>query len=108
MEVADDFVTENMFWASRTNTFDHSKYIEQLRSFGIDNDAELHEIADRLCSEVAQELCDLAEFPTWNILSTRKLDSQFYIEMGMDYRIDDWMKKHSREYGVKYHGEKAW
>lgn len=108
LEMVDDHITENSYWAGRNNTFPHEKYLDLIDGLGQFDKIGRTLLLESLYQTVGSLMADIIELPTWNVISVRKRHSQFSLEVGEDYRIDEWMREHASKYGVTYNGGYSW
>ena len=95
----DNYFTENMIWTKRKMEFPPEFYLKRM-PVSIDRHFSPHDLVDELISRVSTMLMDVAEFPTWHYFDLERHYNQVAIRMGTDFRIDFFMEKHAKEYGV--------
>lgn len=129
-DMIDDFITEQLYWARplqrrpsadardllrhervdrRRNRRDEFypqqpyegtnlrvKYKHLLRN--IPNPGEL---LDRISDRMAEMVYDHIDLPTWRIVHLTRHRNGVLVEIGEDYRVEQWMKEHGHEYGFR-------
>lgn len=95
----DNYFTENMIWTKRKMEFQPEHYLN-LMPVSIDRHFSPYDLVEKLITKVAAQMAPIAEFPTWHYMEVQRHYATISITMGSDFRIDDWMEKHAKEYDV--------
>lgn len=106
-EMIDDYLTTKMWWTKCLDEKDNDIYVDKFD--GLLNDhPDPNEMIEQLRDAIASLLRSVIKLPTWNVVYMRRRTTGIEIEMGEDYRITDWMKRHANEYLPKRHRKKEW
>jgi len=97
--MADDYLTMGMYWTKRRAEFPQRKYLDLIRPL-IQKHPSPSDILHMASDRIADMLAEVVVLPTWHLLHVHCRRGMMEIELGEDYRIVDWMKKHAAEYGV--------
>lgn len=100
----DNFFTEHLTWTKRSSGV-AAEYYLRMMPVSIDRHPAPYDLAEEMVSKVGTMIHKLAEFPSWHYFYLHRHLDQVSIEMGIDYRIDEFMKEHGKEYGC---GENSW
>lgn len=127
-KMVDDYINAQLFWArarkpsadshdlrsyefygTRKRTAD--KFYRVTRNTIRDFAEEFHrllrkipnalELLEVISDKLTLYILDYMDLPTWRIVYIRRSNNSVFVEVGEDYRIDEWMKAHAHEYGFR-------
>lgn len=98
----DDYLATQMFWTKQQFMPYMDSYVDLLGVMA-DPHPEPVGMVTRAHDLIARHLNDELELPTWHEVYFRAKDKAAVIrlELGPDFRLNDWMKANAREYGVE-------
>lgn len=100
----DNFFTENLIWTNRKAGFEVGVYLN-LMPAAVDRHFSPYDLMEEMVSKVSTMFNNIGTFPSWNYFYLHRFHDQVSIEMGEDFRIEQFMKEHGKEYG---YGENNW
>lgn len=106
-EMIDDYLTTKMWWTKCPDEKDSDIYIGKFQGL-LDDHPDPYEMIEQLRDEIAKLLRSVIKLPTWNVVYMRRRTTGIEIEMGEDYRVTDWMKRHAKEYLSRRDRPKEW
>lgn len=57
------------------------------------------DLVERVSDKVADQVLDHLDLPSWRIVHLTRNRNQVLIEVGEDFRIEEWEKEHGHEFG---------
>lgn len=105
-QMVDDYINTQLYWTKcHTNnaafiSSNREKYLDALHEL-TDVTGEIRELLTNVEDKIAQQILDVIDLPTWNIVHVRYRRSLVHIELGEDYRIREWMKENARDFGFE-------
>ena len=102
-EIFDRALTIQMHW---TKVKDFAPEDTYLRSMGLSDMPDGECFIEDLFVETTDLLKTFLTLPTWHTVFMRSRGTYAHIELGENFIIDDWLKKHAKEYGVRYNAKR--
>jgi hypothetical protein len=131
-DMIDDFITEQLYWARplvRRPSADAKDWTRHERVGGrrrnrrdeyypqqpfegtnlrvkykhlLRNIPRPGELLDEIADRMAEMVYDHMDLPTWRIVHLTRGRNGVLVEIGEDYRVEQWMKEHGHEFGVRF------
>lgn len=125
-DMIDDYITQQLYWARPRRPSADSKDFQSWEYVGarrrprnqhynvqayrginvyekyrdlLRNVRGRSDLVERISDKMADLVLDHVELPTWRIIHLTRHRSSVLIEVGEDYRVEEWMKEHGHEYG---------
>jgi len=126
-KMVDDFITTQLLWARPKRASSDSRDLlgyerygsrtKRIRRYHIQlsrcNDLvdEFHYLLEKIpkvtellagmSDKLSLFILDHMDLPTWRIVHVSRIRNSVCVEVGEDYRIDEWTREHGHEYGIR-------
>lgn len=62
---------------------------------------KVNELLTEMSDKLSVFILDHLDLPTWRIIHVTRIRNSVCVEVGEDYRIDEWTREHGHEYGIR-------
>lgn len=125
-DMIDDYITQQLYWARpkrpSADSYDFQKYehhgvnrrvkrqhytaqtfrgtniYEKYRDL-LRNVKNRSDLVERISDKMADLVLNHIELPTWRIIHLTRHRSSVLVEVGEDFRVEEWMKENGHKYG---------
>lgn len=99
-DMIDDFMTRNMIWTKRKADVEPRYYIDKFGDL-MNNYPRKENLIIEIEDSISELIGEVLQLPTWHVVYVHVSGTSVELELGTDYRIDDWMEKFGDEYDDK-------
>ena len=126
-KMVDDFITTQLLWARPKRASSEARDLMGYERYGskrkrvqryqiqlsrtddlinefhylLEKIPKVNELLEEMSDKLSIFILDHLDLPTWRIIHVTRIRNSVCVEVGEDYRIEEWTRDHGHEYGIR-------